>query len=137
MLTPVSRDLIFLGKALGNFVFLAVAQVVVLPVFAVLFNQVIFRWEALVICLLTTTGFATIGTLFAAMSTRARAREIMLPILFLPTVAPVLIAAVEATSGVVNGETWSDIAIWLQLAGAFDAVFLVVSALAFHIVLED
>ena len=137
MLTPVSRDLIFLGKATGNFVFLALAQAVVLPVFAVLFNQVIFRWEMLVICLLTTTGFATIGTLFAAMSIRARAREIMLPMLFLPTVAPVLIAAVEATSGVVTGKSWSDMAVWLQLAGAFDAVFLVVSALAFHIVLED
>ena len=50
MLTPVSRDLVFLGKAIGNFVFLAVAQAIVLPVFAVLFNQVIFRWEVLVIC---------------------------------------------------------------------------------------
>jgi heme exporter protein B len=137
MLAPVSRDLLFLGKAFGNFLFLAAAQAIVLPLFAVLFNVVIFRWETLAICLLATIGFSAVGTVFAAMSVRVRAREIMLPMLFLPTVAPLIMAAVESTAHVVAGRSWSDMAQWLQLAGVFDVVFLVVSAFVFQFVLED
>jgi heme exporter protein B len=137
MLAPISRDLIFFGKALGNFLFITVALAVVLPVFAVLFNLVIFRWEMLAISLLTTVGFSAVGTLFAAMSVRVRAREVMLPLLFLPVVTPLIMAAVESTSHMVNGRSWSDMSEWLQLAVAFDVVFLVVSAFVFQHILED
>ena len=137
MLAPISRDLIFLGKALGNFLFITVALAVVLPVFAVLFNLVIFRWEMLAISLLTTIGFSAVGTLFAAMSVRVRAREVMLPLLFLPVVTPLIMAAVESTSHMVNGRNWSDMSQWLQLAAAFDVIFIVVSAFVFQHILED
>ena len=137
MLAPMSRDLIYLGKALGNFLFIAVAQIIVIPVFAVLFNLVVFRWEMLVISLLTTIGFSAVGTLFAAMSVRVRAREVMLPLLFLPVVIPLLMAAVESTSHIVNGRSWSDISQWLQLAVAFDVTFVVVFAFIFQHILED
>lgn len=137
MLAPISRDLIFFGKALGNFLFITVALAVVLPVFAVLFNLVIFRWEMLAISLLTTVGFSAVGTLFAAMSVRVRAREVMLPLLFLPIVTPLIMAAVESTSHMVNGRSWSDMSEWLQLAVAFDVVFLVVSAFVFQHILEE
>ena len=137
MLAPISRDLIFFGKALGNFLFITVALAVVLPVFAVLFNLVIFRWEMLAISLLTTVGFSAVGTLFAAMSVRVRAREVMLPLLFLPVVTPLIMAAVESTSHMVNGRSWSDMSEWLQLAVAFDVVFLVVSAFVFQHIVED
>jgi heme exporter protein B len=137
MLTPVSRDLLFLGKALGNFLFLAIAQAIVIPVFAVLFNLVVFRPEMLVISLLATLGFSAVGTVFAAMSVRVRAREIMLPMLFLPTVAPLLLASIEATSDLVNGQSWGEMAQWLQLAAGFDVLFLVVSAIVFQFILED
>jgi len=137
MLAPISRDLIFFGKALGNFLFITVALAVVLPVFAVLFNLVIFRWEMLAISLLTTVGFSAVGTLFAAMSVRVRAREVMLPLLFLPVVTPLIMAAVGSTSHMVNGRSWSDMSEWLQLAVAFDVVFLVVSAFVFQHILED
>ena len=137
MLAPISRDLIFLGKALGNFLFLCIAEAFVLPVFAVLFNLVVFRWEMLAIALLANLGFSSVGTVFAAMSVRVRAREVMLPMLFLPVVAPLLMAAVEATSGVVSERPFADFAQWIQLAGAFDVVFLVASAFFFQFVLED
>ncbi len=137
MLTPVSRDLIFLGKALGNLLFLAISIAIALPVFAVLFNLVVFRFEMLVIALLTVIGFSSVGTVFAAMSVRVRAREIMLPLLFLPVVAPLLLAAIEATADLVAGDSWSEMSQWLQLAAAFDVVFLVVSAVIFQFILED
>ncbi len=137
MLTPVSRDLIFLGKALGNLMFLSISIAIALPVFAVLFNLVVFRFEMLVIASLLVIGFSSVGTVFAAMSVRVRAREIMLPMLFLPIVAPLLLAAIEATADLVHGDSWSEMSQWLQLAAAFDVVFVIVSAVIFQFILED
>ena len=137
MLAPISRDLIYVGKMFGNFLFLTASQIIVVPIFAVLFNLAVLRWEMLVISLLTTIGFSAIGTLFAAMSMRVRAREVMLPLLFLPVVTPLIMAAVESTSHVVNDGSWPEIAQWIQLALAFDIAFIVVSAFIFQQILED
>lgn len=137
MLAPVSRDLIFLGKSLGVFLFMAFALAVILPVFAVLFNVVVFRWEMFAIGALAVAGFSAVGTVFAAMSTRVRAREIMLPMLFLPVVAPLLMAAVEVTAGVTLERNWRDNAQWLGLAAGFDAVFFIVAVTVFPALLED
>jgi heme exporter protein B len=137
MLTPVSRDLIFLGKALGNFLFLGISSAIALLVFAVLFNLVVLRFEMLVIALLAVIGFSAVGTVFAAMSARVRAREIMLPLLFLPVVVPLLFAVIEATADLVAGDSWKEMSQWLQLAGAFDLVFVIVSAFIFQFILED
>ena len=137
MLAPISRDLIYVGKMFGNFLFLTASQIIVVPIFAVLFNLAVLRWEMLVISLLTTIGFSAIGTLFAAMSMRIRAREVMLPLLFLPVVTPLIMAAVESTSHVVNDGSWPEIAQWIQLALAFDIAFIVISAFIFQQILED
>ena len=137
MLAPISRDLIYVGKMFGNFLFITAAQIIVIPIFAVLFNLAVLRWEMLVVSLLTTIGFSAIGTLFAAMSMRVRAREVMLPLLFLPVVTPLIMAAVESTSHVVNDGSWPEISQWIQLALAFDIAFIVVSAFIFQQILED
>ena len=137
MLAPISRDLIYVGKMFGNFLFITAAQIIVIPIFAVLFNLAVLRWEMLVVSLLTTIGFSAIGTLFAAMSMRVRAREVMLPLLFLPVVTPLIMAAVESTSHVVNDGSWPEISQWIQLALGFDIVFIVISAFIFQQILED
>ena len=137
MLAPISRDLIYVGKMFGNFLFITAAQIIVIPIFAVLFNLAVLKWEMLVVSLLTTIGFSAIGTLFAAMSMRVRAREVMLPLLFLPVVTPLIMAAVESTSHVVNDGGWPEISQWIQLALAFDIAFIVVSAFIFQQILED
>ena len=137
MLAPISRDLIYAGKMFGNFLFITAAQIIVIPIFAVLFNLAVLRWEMLVVSLLTTIGFSAIGTLFAAMTIRVRAREVMLPLLFLPVVTPLIMAAVESTSHVVNDSSWSEIYQWIQLAIAFDIAFIVISAFIFQQILED
>ena len=137
MLAPISRDLIYAGKMFGNFLFITAAQIIVIPIFAVLFNLAVLRWEMLVVSLLTTIGFSAIGTLFAAMTIRVRAREVMLPLLFLPVVTPLIMAAVESTSHVVNASSWSEIYQWIQLAIAFDIAFIVISAFIFQQILED
>lgn len=137
MLAPISRDLIYAGKMFGNFLFITAAQIIVIPIFSVLFNLTVLRWEMLVVSLLTTIGFSAIGTLFAAMTIRVRAREVMLPLLFLPVVTPLIMAAVESTSHVVNDSSWPEIYQWIQLAIAFDIAFIVISAFIFQQILED
>ena len=137
MVAPISRDLIYAGKMFGNFLFITAAQIIVIPIFAVLFNLAVLRWEMLVVSLLTTIGFSAIGTLFAAMTIRVRAREVMLPLLFLPVVTPLIMAAVESTSHVVNDSSWPEIYQWIQLAIAFDIAFIVISAFIFQQILED
>ena len=137
MLCPVDRDVIYFGKMLGSLIFILVVAVIVLPIFFILFNLPIFKPELGLIVVLATIGFASVGTLFSAMSVNTKAREIMLPILFFPIVAPVIIAAVKATELVLTGESWSSLSSWLLVIVAFDAIFLVVSSLVFEFVIEE
>ena len=137
MLCPVDRNVIYFGKMLGSLIFILVVAAIVLPIFFILFNLPIFKPELGLIVLLATIGFTSVGTLFSAMSVNTKAREIMLPILFFPIVAPVIIAAVKATELVLTGEPWSSLSSWLLILAAFDAIFLVVSSLVFEFVIEE
>ena len=137
MLSPIGRDTILVGKTLGNLLFMLAALVVLFPVFTALFNVNVLKPEIIVIAALATIGLATIGTMFAALSVNTRAREIMLPVLFLPIAVPILIAAVEGTAQITQGGSWSEAAEWLQVLGAFDVVFIIAALLTFQFLLED
>ncbi|MBM3958884.1 MAG: heme ABC transporter permease CcmB [SAR202 cluster bacterium] len=137
MLAPVSRDTIFLGKALGSMGFILLSELVIFPVFAALFGVDILRLETLAVALLASLGLAAAGTVFGAMAVSTRSREIMLPVLFLPVISPVLIGAVEATARVASGASWSAVSQWLQIIAVFDLVFVVAGVLLFQYVLED
>ena len=135
MLAPVSRDLIFFGKMLGTFLFMLLVEVAVFPIFAVLFNFSLLLPGLIPIAVLATLAIATVGTLFAAIAANTRSREIMLPLLFFPVVVPVVIAAVEASTAVLQGDTAFDR--WIPFLLAFDAVFIVVCPFAFQLVVEE
>ena len=75
--------------------------------------------------------------MFAALSVTTRAREIMLPVLFLPIAVPILISAVEGTARVTEGGSWGDALQWIEILAAFDVVFIVAALLAFQFLLED
>ncbi len=137
LLSPVGRDAIYGGKVLGALTVMLVVEALMLPVFLFLYDlQVLTPWFVLT-ALLATVGFAAVGTVFSAIAVNTRSREIMLPLLFLPVVLPVIIAAVAATGSVLEGEGWRQLGQWVQLIITFDVVFLVVSSFAFEIVLED
>ena len=138
LLTPVSRDAIFLGKVLVNFLFMLFVEALLLPVFAVLLNFSAFSGTLLLTIFLATLGFTTVGTLFSAMSVQTRSREIMLPVLFFPIIMPVLIAAVEASSRAIGVEG-TDVGggRWLPLIAVFDTVFLVICPWVFSFVVEE
>ncbi|MCH8897134.1 MAG: heme exporter protein CcmB [Chloroflexi bacterium] len=137
LLTPVSRDAIFLGKVLAIFIFMLVIEFILLPVFAVMLGFSAFSFMLLLTIVLATLGFATVGTLFSAIAVQTRSREIMLPVLFFPIVLPVIIAAVEASTQAIGGDGGVGIGRWLPLIGVFDALFLVICPWVFSFVVEE
>jgi heme exporter protein B len=112
-------------------------EVLVFPVFAVLFNLSLAEPGLIVVAALATLGIATVGTVFAAMAANTRAREVMLPLLFFPAALPAIVGAVEATGLVLGDGGLGDTYRWITLLLAFDAVFLVVAPLAFKLVIEE
>ena len=137
MLCPVDRSLIYLGKMLSIVVFMLVVEAIILPVFVILLDQPLFTPQLAVIALLATIGFAAVGTLFSALAVNTRSRDVMLPLLFLPVVSPVIIAAIKSSGLALSGESWGAIASWLGIMAAFDVIFLVVSLLVFEFVIEE
>lgn len=135
MLCPVDRKAIYVAKLLGNLVFIAVVEVIALPVFAVLFDVPLFTGRLLPIVLLGTLGIATIGTLFSTIAAATRARELLLPILVFPLIVPVVISAVRAT-GALMAPSINEPP-WLGLILAFDLIFLSISLLVFEYVIEE
>ena len=137
LLAPVGRDAVFFGKVASSTLFMLVVEALVFPVFAVIFDVSIAEPVLLPIALLATLGIATVGTVFAAMAANTRAREVMLPLLFLPAALPAIVAAVESTGLLLSDGTLGETGRWLALLAAFDAVFLIVAPFAFRLVIEE
>ncbi len=102
LLSPADRTVILFGKALGSLVVMVALEAVLVPLATVLFNVNLLNPGVVAVLVLGTVGYALVGTLLAAMAVNTRAREVMLPILLLPLVVPLLIAAVQATSGLLE-----------------------------------
>jgi heme exporter protein B len=139
LLTPGDRESLYLGKLLGNILFMLSAEAMILPLFGILYNLDI--WGSLpalgLIALLGTVGFSAVGTLLAAMTAHLRARQVMLPLLLFPLAVPVILGAVQSTAAVLSGRGMTDGLQWIKLLVAFDVIFLVVCPLAFEFVLEE
>ena len=137
LLAPVSRDAIFLGKALGSIAFMLAIEALLLPVFAVMLDLPALSPTLGLVILLATVGFATVGTFFAAIAVQTRSREILLPVLFFPVVVPVIIAAVEASALALQGGPMAGVwTRWIPLLVIFDALFLVICPWIFGFVFE-
>jgi heme exporter protein B len=137
LMSPISRESIFVGKAIGSLIFMLPIEFIVLWVFQLLFNVTVINGQVVVITLLTTVGFASVGTLFAAMAVNTRARELVLPILFLPVISPLIVSAVKATALALTGGTWGDMLQWLEIIVGFDIIFVTASYLVFDFVVEE
>ncbi len=137
MACPISREVIYVGKMLGSLLFLLIIEIIALPIFALLFNLPLLSAQFVTITFLATVGFVAVGTLFSALAVNTKAREMVLPILFLPVVVPIIISAVKASGLALSGESWSGLSPWLQIIGAFDAIFLVVSFWVFAFIIEE
>ncbi|MGD0575564.1 MAG: heme exporter protein CcmB [Anaerolineales bacterium] len=137
LLAPVDRSAIYLGKALGSFLFMAIMEALVLPIYSALYNVNLFQPGLLLVVLLGSIGYVSLGTLLAAMAIQARTRDVLLPILLFPVVLPVLISAVNASAGFLSGAPMDQIWPWLNLLIACDVIFVAVAYMAFEYVVEE
>ena len=137
-LAPVPRFAILLGKILSNFLFLALTECLLLPAFAVLYNVGIagaLPGIALTFAL-GTLGVVVPGTLFSAVTAHARMRELLLPLLLLPVLVPILIAATESTAAFLSDPPELP-SLWLKLLAGADVIFLTAAYFLFEPLLED
>src|SRR5687768_976735 len=137
LLAPVDRSAIYFGKVISNLIFMLIVEIIVLPVYSVLYNVNLFQPGLLLVILLGSIGYVAVGTLLAAMSVQTRTRDILLPILLFPVVIPVLLAAVKASSGVLGGADWKEILLPLNLLIAYDVIFIAVAFMVFENVVEE
>lgn len=138
-LYPVQRRAIYAGKALGGFGVMLVIGAVVLVAVGILFSvDVLSAWQPLLATIvLGALGVAAVGTFYAGITVRLRAREVMLPLLMLPVLAPLLLGAVKATSAALAGDPFGELGSWLQLLVAFDAIMLAAGLATYGYLLED
>jgi heme exporter protein B len=137
LLAPVDHTAIYFGKMISTLLFMLVVEALMLPIFTAFFGVNLFDLRLILIIVLGTLGFAGVGTILSAMTAQTRAREVLLPILLLPVAAPVLIAAVKATAGILDGLTMNEIARWWQLLLAFDVIFPAVAFMTFDFVVKE
>ena len=137
LLAPVDRSAIYFGKVISNLAFMLIVEIIVLPVYSVLYNVNLFQLGLLLVILLGSIGYTAVGTLLAAMSVQTRTRDILLPILLFPVVIPVLLAAVKASGGFLAGEDLVDILLPINLLIAYDIIFIAVAFMVFDNVVEE
>jgi heme exporter protein B len=139
LLCPVDRAVIYLGKFIGNFVFLLSMGLIVFLFFSVLYNvdvaAVILPLGLILV--LGTVGFCAVGTLFSALSVGLRARDVMLAILLFPIMVPVVLSAAKSSGAVLDGKGLTGSGGWLVLLVVYDVVFIAISIMTFDYVVED
>lgn len=137
LLAPVDRSAIYFGKAVSNLVFMLVVEVVVLPVYSLLYNVNLFQPGLLLVILLGSVGYAAVGTLLSTMSAQTRTREVLLPILLFPVTIPVLLSAVKASGAFLTAAELPEIMTPLNLLIVYDIVFLAIAYMVFDYVVEE
>jgi heme exporter protein B len=138
LLLPTDQRALYYGKAVANLIQLTVLGIALVPVMVVLYDAGTPRAGALVgIVVLGAAGLSAPGTLYAAMTAQARARNTLLPLLLFPLVVPALLAAVKASSLLILGDPMGQVRAWTLLLLAFDAVYWSLCGLLFERVVED
>lgn len=139
LLAPVEPESIFLAKVTVNFIFMIIAEIILIPLFFVLYNDEFSRHISMlvVIVLLLNFGFSSVGALISAISSSTRRSEIILPILLFPVLIPLIAAAVKSTGELFGGAVVVKYSKWLYIMGAFDLIFLGSSYLLFEYVIRE
>jgi heme exporter protein B len=139
LLYPGDRRSIFLGKLLANLTFVLLVEVIMVPAAALMYDIPV--WSVIlplsVVLFLGSFGFVTLGTFYAAMASRLRAREVLLPLLLFPMLIPLLVAAVQATGAILDGDLMRESGSWIRLLIVYDVIFFLGALFAFEHVIED
>jgi heme exporter protein B len=139
LLYPGDRRSIFLGKLIANLTFVLLVEVIMVPAAALMYDIPV--WSVMlplsVVLFLGSFGFVTLGTFYAAMASRLRAREVLLPLLLFPMLIPLLVAAVQATGAILDGDLMRESSSWIRLLIVYDVIFFLGALFAFEHVIED
>lgn len=139
VLSPVDRGVLFFGKFLANWIFLLIVDVVILFAFFIFYNLTFslrLFWIPLLMVLVGAV-YSSLGTLFAAMVSGVRTRDVLLPILLFPILVPIVIAAVNATRELLGPAELQFFYSWLKLLIVSDIVFIASSLIVFDFVLGE
>jgi heme exporter protein B len=137
LLAPVDRAAIYFGKSISNLAFMLIVEMIVLPIYSMLYNVNLFQGGLLGVILLGSIGYTAVGTLLSAMSVQTRTRDVLLPILLFPVAVPVLLASVKASGGLLAGAEFSEILTPLNLLIVCDVIFIAVAFMVFDFVVEE
>lgn len=137
LLAPVDRSAIYFGKLISNLVFMLIVEAVVLPVYSVLYNTNLFNPGLVSVILLGSVGYVAVGTLLSSMAIQTRTRDVLLPILLFPVIIPILIAAVKASSGFLQGIALAEIMPYINLLLVYDVIFTAVAFMVFDFIVEE
>jgi heme exporter protein B len=139
-LAPIDRTVLFAAKASALFIYLCVLEAVVVPIFALFFLDSGAGLPALIpVLLLANAGLAVIGTLISTIATMSDARDLLAPLILLPLLVPLVIAAAGAADPVLRagGPEFDRYGTWLAVLGLYDAVFALVGYAVFDFLLDD
>lgn len=139
LLYPGERRSIFIGKLLANLGFVLLVQGIMVPAAGLLYDLPLGRapFQLALVLALGSLGFVTLGTFYAAMASRVRAREVLLPLLLFPVLIPLLLGAVESTAAILGGDLMGNAGTWIRLLVVFDVIFLAACLIAFDYVIEE
>ena len=137
LLAPVERSAIYLGKVAANLLYVLIIEALLVPALLILFDVNLLRPLILLGLLLGTIGYVSAGTLFAALTSRNRARETLLPVLLLPVLAPLFISGVGLTSVILDGRARAEAWPWLGIIGIYDALVFAIAFLLVDVVWEQ
>jgi heme exporter protein B len=139
-LAPIDRTALFAAKAAALLVYLLLLELIVVPVFAIFFLDSAAALPPLVaVMLLADLGLAATGTLISSMAVHSRARDLLVPLVLLPLIVPLMIAATGASEPLLGmgGPSYERFGTWLAVLGLYDLVFLLVGYAVFDFLVED
>ena len=138
LLSPMDRGALFLAKTAFNLILMVLVEIVVIPLFWILFN--LRSWDLIpnlfLVTLLGTVGFCVLGTLLSAVTLKARARELLLPLVLFPLMIPVILGTIRCMETILRAGELGEALPWLRLLIGFDVIFLTVGVLIFDWVIE-
>ncbi len=138
LLSPIPRNLIYLGKVISNFIVLLGIEAVLLPILIAFLNlELDFNFGLLVATIAAgSLGYVSVGTFIAAISANTRLRELLLPILLFPILIPLLIAVVKLTNLILASGRTEDMVAWFGLLILYDLMYITLCLFIFDYVVE-
>lgn len=139
LVAPVTRESIYVGKAIANTIFVLAVLLIAVPALALFYNLPLLRTLTTLgpVAVLAAVGLVSIGTLFSAMAVNTRLAELLLPMLSLPFFVPIVLASAQASTRLLAGRPFDEALPWLKILLAFDLVFVLACTLAFPFTIEE